>query len=114
MRKCTYNGKEIECLPRKFSPHFEQSLLAGSSLWKELHIWALKKNPDIDWLISWEKKVKALLGTCTCYVHWKKLKEQHPVDWNNLFEWTVLAHNEVNRRLAKPEMTIEEARAIYI
>jgi hypothetical protein len=114
MRRCTYNGKEIECSPRKFSPKIEQHfLLAGSSLWKELHLWALTKEPDIDWLISWEKKVKAALGICTCYKHWLKLKEQYPVDWDNLFEWTVRVHNIVNRKLGKPQMTVAEARELY-
>jgi hypothetical protein len=111
-RRCTYNGREIPCSPRSSSP-IEQAG-SGSSLWKELHIWALTESPNNEWLITWEKKVKSSLGNCSCYAQWKKLREQNPINWNNLFEWTVLVHNLVNKKLGKKELTAEEAKQLYL
>jgi Erv1 / Alr family len=86
----------------------------GRSLWIDLHKWALTEKPERDSLAEWEKRVRKQLGTCTCFNHWLRLKEKYPVDWDNLFEWTVTAHNLVNERLGKPQLAIDEARKLYV
>jgi hypothetical protein len=36
-----------------------------------------------------------------------------PYDENNPFEWTVKAHNMVNRRIGKSEVSLEDAKCMY-
>lgn len=62
-----------------------------------------------------------ILPCMTCREHLKKtLNEQHPLmpkhleGRDALFEWTVSLHNVVNTRLGKAQITLEEARNIYL
>ena len=62
-----------------------------------------------------------ILPCMTCREHLKKtLSEQHPLmpkhleGRDALFEWTVSLHNVVNARLGKAQITLEEARDIYL
>lgn len=62
-----------------------------------------------------------ILPCMTCREHLKKtLNEQHPLmpkhleGRDALFEWTVSLHNVVNARLGKAQITLEEARNIYL
>lgn len=52
-----------------------------------------------------------------CRRHAVKYLDNHPVpqskDEGSMFEWTVIFHNVVNKRLGKPEMPLEEARSLY-
>jgi hypothetical protein len=53
---------------------------------------------------------------CSCKADFAKLKQQFPpvfVDGRLTFEWKSCVHNLVNRKLGKPELTIEESRAIW-
>lgn len=47
-----------------------------------------------------------------CQHHFESFIEQNPVDYTSrqgFFEWTVRAHNWVNRALNKPEVTFSQA-----
>jgi len=55
----------------------------------------------------------ALLPCPGCASHYATLLQQHPVGGavtsrSNLIEWVNKIHNEVNRRLGKPVVTLEE------
>ena len=60
------------------------------------------------------ESVAALLPCPRCKAHFQALLKRTPVDVRGrraLAEWMWAAHNEVNRRLGKPEMELEEALA---
>lgn len=82
------------------------------STWDELHRRALahKGGNDLAWLLEYTTRIA---GNCECRKHWILLIQRLPPDFTRYFEWTVEAHNDVNRRLNKPELTVEEARAIW-
>jgi hypothetical protein len=51
-----------------------------------------------------------------CKGHWARLLEEMPPDLaspDRYFDWTVRAHNAINRRLGKPEMPVSEARCLH-
>lgn len=84
----------------------------GPALWAELHRWALYG--DIDRPILWLGKFTDRLGAlgCNCANEWKAWMLANPPNVESreaLFRWTVDAHNAVNARLNKPQMTLEEA-----
>lgn len=80
----------------------------GAPLWGELHRWALatEGSEDARWMVLFRLRVPC--GECR--KHWDGMCVETPPTWGDLFAWTVARHNEVNRRLRKPEMTVEEAR----
>lgn len=50
--------------------------------------------------------------SCNCRSHWMELTTDNPPDFSSreaFFEWTWARHNDVNRRLKKPEITLAEA-----
>lgn len=83
--------------------------LAGNTLWGALHKRALKVAPgqrDDAWLAVFRQ----ILPCGDCRKHWDAMLEATPPPAApDLFAWTVARHNEVNRRLGKPEMGLEEA-----
>jgi hypothetical protein len=51
-----------------------------------------------------------------CKRHWDEWRKANPADLSSpaaYFAWTVAAHNAVNRRLGKPEMSVDDARTLY-
>jgi hypothetical protein len=90
----------------------------GPAKWEELHKWAIVvdlfaprglRDPQ-EWLNIFSRSLPC--GECT--MHWTKLLKELPPDFSSndaLFEWSVRAHNVVNRRLGKPEISVAEARA---
>ncbi len=51
-----------------------------------------------------------------CKTNFAKYRQENPPDFSTVdkyFEWTWSLHNDVNKTLEKPEITLEEARAIY-
>ena len=86
-----------------------------SQLWKELHERALKFNGknDRNYLIQFAKRIPRFTKGCKCNEFWNKWVKTNPPTYNKYFEWTVKAHNVVNKKLKKPEFTIEEARKFY-
>lgn len=82
-----------------------------SYLWGELHRRAIiygGLNDDI-FLNIWANKIPNFEGGCRCrsfYNNWRRL---NPPTFKNYFEWTVKLHNAVNRKLNKPEITLEDA-----
>jgi hypothetical protein len=82
--------------------------LAGTMYWRALHRRALKVpagRDDAEWLATFRR----MLPCGDCRNHWDAMVAATPPEWANYFAWTVARHNEVNRRLGKPEMGEEEA-----
>lgn len=82
-------------------------VVAGPLRWRELHT---KIDPDPKWLKNFTESIPC--GECK--VHWKVLLQLYPCPYGEgYFEWTVFIHNQVNKRLNKEQMPIEQAREIY-
>lgn len=85
--------------------------IEGPKLWGQLHCWAT--SGDISRPLLWLAKFTERLGCGRCTDDWKQWLLDHPPDIesrDSLFRWTVAAHNAVNARLGKPEMTEGAAR----
>ena len=84
------------------------------NLWLELH--DIYKQPNIlESFRTWEKKLPAFNG-CVCHNHYLLFKLRNAIDFNNkenFFNWTVNLHNDVNKRLGKPIMSLEDAKKLY-
>jgi hypothetical protein len=80
----------------------------GAALWRELH--AKGGDADEAYLADFARRVPC--GDCR--LHWlEAVARTPPVFGAGWFAWTVDRHNEVNRRLGKRELTIDEARAAH-
>lgn len=89
-----------------------------SELWNELHFHALNYNGTNDWsyLASFGNRIPRYTRGCKCQEHWSAwLRFNAPVftPTAEYFAWTVKAHNAVNLKLGKPQMSVEEATKIY-
>ena len=79
----------------------------GPKLWEELHLWALQSEPDEVARQKWLKIFSARIPICDCKSHWKALLRDNPPPYGgDMFAWTVLAHNIVNKRKGKPELEL--------
>jgi hypothetical protein len=80
----------------------------GPMLWAALHRRALaqgKREADAAWLAGFRQ----ILPCGECRQHWDGMLTATPPVWGEYFAWTVARHNEVNRRLRKAEMGLEQA-----
>lgn len=86
-----------------------------SDLWIELHTRALnfKEALDHQYLYQFGARIPRYTTGCKCREFWTVWIRKNPPDFKNYFEWTVKAHNAVNKKLNKPEITVEEARKLY-
>lgn len=53
---------------------------------------------------------------CDCMRHWDDLERNSPPDFLSpeaFFEWSWARHNDVNRKLGKPEISLDEAKNLY-
>src|SRR5687767_8695514 len=89
----------------------EMAAVQGRKRWEELHRRALgwAGGEDAQWLADFAMR----LPCGECRTHWFGMLKRTPPDWANYFAWAVARHNEVNRRLGKPEITEGEARKIW-
>lgn len=84
----------------------------GRKHWEELHS---KADPTPEWFSDWESRIPKT--GCDCEEHWKELKEKLPPDFSSpqaFFEWGWACHNDVNRRLGKAELSLDEAKQLYV
>lgn len=79
----------------------------GRELWSELH-----STVTIETLPQWEEKIPNY--SCKCKAFYNAWKIDNPPRPDDFFAWTVELHNAVNRKLEKPEMTLEEARSLWL
>ena len=89
-----------------------------SELWRELHLNALhyEGTDDSAFLTNFGRRIPRYTRGCLCREHWMIWNRQNPPTYTPAgayFEWTVKAHNNVNIKLGKPQMDIEDARKLY-
>lgn len=80
--------------------------------WDRLHRYAIDFDGEwsaeaaTKWLAEWEKTIPR--AGCQCQSHWQGVKKRVPPAFataKEFWQWTVDAHNEVNRLLGKPNFT---------
>jgi len=108
-----------ELTPRlSLSERRELQLTKSREAWRQLHQYALDHWDSWDdaaareWFTGWEKLIPGF--GCDCRLHWRKMVRSMPPDFssaNNFFIWGVAVHNNVNERLGKPLVAVDEARA---
>jgi hypothetical protein len=83
----------------------------GRRAWSNLHSYT---GCDPDWYASWKKTIPSF--GCSCRRDFDVIEKELPPDFSSddaFFVRGVEWHNAVNRKLNKPEITIEEARSIW-
>ncbi len=88
-----------------------QKIAAGRRAWTLLHNY---RGCDPQWVELWEHFIPS--GGCSCKEGYKAILKDHPFDYSSpdaFFESGVVLHNAVNRKLEKPQITLEEARQIW-
>lgn len=77
----------------------------GKFLWPYIHTLALMDSPIV---IECIKNVAATIPCGTCRLEFEKALIDITIE-QNIFEWTVVLHNNVNKRLGKPEWSFQQA-----
>ena len=88
----------------------ERTAKQGQFAWAKLHSYT---GCDPQWLDLWQYFIPQM---CDCKDGYQKILEEMPPDFtcpDAFFAWGVALHNAVNRKLGKPELTIDEARRIW-
>jgi len=90
-------------------------MLKGAERWAELHRRSRLPvaNPALE--LEFIRWLATGLESCSCNAHWREYLRQNPPDVTNIdayWRWTVAAHNVVNRRLGKREVSEEEAEKV--
>jgi FAD-linked sulfhydryl oxidase len=96
----------------------------GPTFWGALHMAALALPLELD--TSQQEGFKSFVTSYTrilpcgeCRIHWGEVLEEKPIDphlqrGEEVFNWTVDAHNYVNLRTGKPLVSYEEATNYWI
>lgn len=80
-------------------------------LWAVIHLSALRFKKGESDEAEYEKFYKSISYTMNCSKcvrHFEEYIENNPIDFDNLFNWTVDLHNDVNRTRGAPTYTYEE------
>ena len=88
----------------------ERSNQAGRLAWTKLHSY---RGCDPQWLDIWQYLIPQ---RCECKDGYQRILADMPPDYSSpeaFFAWGVALHNAVNKKLSKPEITIEEAYSIW-
>lgn len=98
------------------APAPESPAVWGRAKWEELHrhSWPMEHGERMAWIGAW---IASIPGGCLCRAHLAEvrailLEAVHGSTWD-MRRAGVDAHNTVNRRLGKRELTYEEAAAIW-
>ena len=89
-------------------PEFVHS---GTLAWTSLHTY---RGCDQAWLLEWEKTIPS--AGCGCHSKYLELKVLMPPNFSSpdaFFAWGVDLHNAVNRKLLKPEITLDQAFSLW-
>jgi len=89
-----------------------------SELWKELHTRAITNTgaSDAEYLASFRRRIPRYTTGCACQEFWINWIRACPPSYgpnNEYFNWTVKAHNAVNMKLGKPQISLEDAFKLY-
>jgi hypothetical protein len=89
----------------------DPTIAAGRRAWLLLHNY---RGCDPQWVGLWEHFIPS--GGCSCKEGYKAILKDHPFDYSSpdaFFASGVALHNAVNRKLEKPEITLDDARQIW-
>lgn len=90
----------------KFNKKTNAASRWGPAKWAELHKLALSGGLNAQSYKAWRSGLPN--AGCSCRAHFNQIIDKNPMPLT--FEGTVWVHNEVNKRLGKPQMTVEQAR----
>ena len=94
----------------------------GPAGWIMLHSACLTAYKSADGVRQLADAYKVSLPCPSCRRHWQELLQEYPVPETSstgldlqqeLFEWSVMVHNQVNIRLGKAEMSVPRALKLY-
>ena len=86
----------------------------GPRYWAELHLFALRHKPNReDWLWFDEWRQSLPFDNCPCKVHLDAFVKENPPDWRDFFTWTIHLHNDVNDRIGKKLIPVEDALKLW-
>jgi len=83
----------------------------GAELWKQLHIKSINDGITNDWLSEWSEPLPAF--GCSCKSFFLQFLHNRPLPATNQFEWSFQLHNNINAKLGKPLLSLEDARDIW-
>lgn len=95
--------------------------MSTQDLWRELHTRALTfdgTTEEGDKLFIWHfaNKIPRYIKGCACDEFFNKWRSERPPVYQPreaYFRWTWELHNAVNEKLGKPQMSLEDALAMY-
>jgi hypothetical protein len=98
--------------------------LWSKSLWDTFHYIALgfpikPSNQDKSNYKHFYEDLYKVIPCQECMEHYKKNLEQNPIESylenrDKLFEWTVIFHNNVNKFTNNKQISVDEAKKIYL
>ena len=96
----------------------------GKHFWGTMHLAALGspqkfEASDVSAYSTFYKQIPNVIPCQSCGTHLEQIYQLLPIEpalsgSEALFEWTVEVHNAVNRRLGKPEISVNDARAFWM
>lgn len=106
--------------PKKSNNNIQKVALwtGGPAMWDELHRRALNWNyellkDDKQYLRGFGHRIPKFESGCKCRSFYNTYLKKNPPTIEKYFEWTVNLHNAVNKKLGKPEISLETARNIW-
>jgi hypothetical protein len=96
--------------------------IIGPGTWVTIHVFAMvceEADTDSDWkcYAKFTYRIIHAFPCSKCRRHAVKYLDQHPIPESkpdgSIFAWSVNFHNAVNRKLGKPQISVEEAREMY-
>lgn len=104
------NQKRIADVKREYA---EMQIKIFHDLWKSLHTYKYTTEKEAnEWFYRWCSRIPC--GSCK--QDWAKIIGEFPPDFSSseaFFIWGVDAHNLVNKKLDKPQITLEDARKTW-
>ena len=98
--------------------------LFGKYIWGAMHFTALGAPKTFDTSNAsayriFYGQIPYVIPCASCGEHLKDVYAANPIEHalssaDDLFKWTVDVHNSVNKRLGKPQVSVEEARAYWM
>lgn len=113
--------------PACVGPHCQRKRISRvdwrPSLWSTLHTLAAASDPQLGkddpfWVLY--AAMPKLIPCSTCRNEWIAMSKRTPIQLFigkpavEVLRMTVQMHNEVNRRLGKPELSFEDAKKMYM
>jgi len=103
---CIHHSRTIN---REFKKPPDEPLQHFHALWRELHT---TQDATPSWFADWCNRVPGI--ACGCRDWLRQWITENPPRFDDWFTWTWELHVAVNRKLNKPDITLDEAKAIWL